>query len=488
MTGAGAAPSGPAPGLVGALREIVGDEACLFDPVALLAYECDALTLHAGRPAAVVLPRDKQEIARVVRACRRFGASFVPRGAGTGLSGGATPTEGGVVIECSRLDRILAIDPENRLAVVQPGVVNAALSEAVRPLGLFYAPDPSSQSACTIGGNVAENSGGPHTLKYGTTVNHVLALELVLPDGELVRLGSPTGWASGYDLVGAVVGSEGTLGIVCEVTVRLCELPESVETLLAVFPDVVSACRAVGAIIQCGLLPAALEIVDRRTIEAVEASVYAAGLPRDAGAVLLVELDGAAVALPRQCERIRAICGDAGAARVEVARDAAERRRFWRARKGAFGAMGRLAPDLYVHDAVVPRARLPEVLERVCAIADRRGLRLSNVFHAGDGNLHPNISFDRRDPEQLEQVVAAGREILEACVAAGGVISGEHGIGAEKREYLRLVFGDDDLEAMCRLRGAFDPEGVCNPGKLFPTTRFCAEANPKARGYDRVAL
>jgi len=485
---AGAAPAGPAAGLIGALREIVGGEACLADPETLLAYECDGLTLHTGRPAAVVLPRDKQEIARVVRACRRFGAPFVPRGAGTGLSGGSTPTEGGVVIECSRLDRILAVDAANRLAVVQPGVVNAALSEAVRSLGLFYAPDPSSQAACTIGGNVAENSGGPHTLKYGTTVNHVLALELVLPDGELVRLGSPTGWAPGYDLVGAVVGSEGTLGIVCEVTVRLTELPEATETLLAVFPDVVSACRAVGVIIQRGLVAAALEIVDRRTIEAVEASVYAAGLPRDAGAVLLVELDGAAVALPRQRERIREICAGVGAARVDVARDAAERERFWRARKGAFGAMGRLAPDLYVHDAVVPRARLPEVLERVCAIADRHGLRLSNVFHAGDGNLHPNISFDRRDAQELEHVLAAGREILETCVAAGGVISGEHGIGAEKREYLKLVFGDDDLEAMCRLRGAFDPDGVCNPGKVFPTTRFCVEANPKARGYDRVPL
>ena len=489
MTSPGAAPAAPAAaGLIGALREIVGAANCLAEPEALLAYECDALTLHTGRPAAVVLPRDKQEIARVVRACRRFAVPFVPRGAGTGLSGGATSTEGGVVIECSRLDRILAVDVANRLAVVQPGVVNAALSEAVRPHGLFYAPDPSSQAACTIGGNVAENSGGPHTLKYGTTVNHVLALELVLPDGELTRLGSATGWAPGYDLVGAVVGSEGTLGIVCEATVRLAEIPEATETLLAIFPDVVSACRAVGGVIQRGLVPAALEIVDRRTIEAVEASVYAAGLPRDAGAVLLVELDGPAVAMPRQVERIREICGGAGARRIEVARDAAERERFWRARKGAFGAMGRLAPDLYVHDAVVPRARLPEVLAKVGEIADRHGLRLSNVFHAGDGNLHPNISFDRRDARELEHVVAAGREILEACVAAGGVISGEHGIGTEKREYIRLVFGDDDLEAMCRLRGAFDPDGVCNPGKVFPTTRFCVESDPKARGYDRVPL
>jgi len=283
-----------------------------------------------------------------------------------------------------------------------------------------------------------------------------------------------------------VVGSEGTLGVVTEITVRLVPLPERVETLLGIFPDVVSACRAVGAIIGSGLVPAALEIVDQRTIAAIEASVYAAGLPTDAGAVLLIELDGPAAAVPGQVERARALAVAAGATRVDVARDAEERRRFWRARKGAFGAMGRLAPDLYVHDAVVPRPRLPEILEQVCAIGDRYGLRLSNVFHAGDGNLHPNISFDRRDPEEMARVVAAGEEILRVCVEAGGVISGEHGIGTEKREYMGLLFGEADLEAMRRLRLAFDPEQVCNPGKIFPTTRFCMEANPKARGYDRV--
>jgi glycolate oxidase subunit GlcD len=477
----------PPPGLLEALREIVGPERCLARDGELVAYECDGLTLHGARPGAVVLPRDAQEVARVVRACRRFATPFVPRGAGTGLSGGATAPPGGVVIECSRMDRILAIEPADRFAVVQPGVINSALTEAARRHGLFYAPDPSSQLACTLGGNVAENSGGPHTLKYGATSQHVLALELVLPDGETLRLGSATGFAPGYDLVGAVVGSEGTLGIVTEITVRLSPLPQATETLLAVFADVVPACRAVGAIIESGLVPAAMEIVDRRTIAAVEASVYAAGLPSDAGAVLLVELDGPAAVLPGQLERVRAHCQAEGG-RCEVARDVAERERFWRARKGAFGAMGRLAPDLYVHDAVVPRARLPEVLARVCEICDRRGLRLSNVFHAGDGNLHPNISFDRRDPDELARVLAAGREILETCVAAGGVISGEHGIGAEKRDFMGLVFADDDLEAMRRLRGAFDPELACNPGKVLPTPRFCAEANPKARGYDRVPL
>jgi len=475
-------------GLVRALESSVGRGACLSRPEELLVYECDGLTLNRSRPLAVVLPRTRDEVVAVVRACLQHGAPFVPRGAGTGLSGGATPAEGAVVIECSRLNRILELDPVDRFAVVEPGVVNADLSAAAAPHGLFYAPDPSSQKACTIGGNVAENAGGPHTLKYGTTTQHVLGLELVLPDASVVSLGSATGFAPGYDLTGAVVGSEGTLGIVTRATVRLAPLPEKVETALVIFPEVVSACRAVGAIIRAGLVPAALEIIDQRTIAAVEASVYAAGLPRDAGAVLIVELDGPGVALAGELARVLEIAAREGARESQVARDEAERERFWRARKGAFGAMGRLAPDLYVHDAVVPRARLPEVLAKVCEIGDRHGLTLSNVFHAGDGNLHPNISFDRRDPDALERVLAAGAEILAACVAAGGVITGEHGVGSEKRDYIHLVFGEADLSAMRRLRAAFDPQGVCNPGKIFPTTRFCYEANPKARGYDAVPL
>jgi glycolate oxidase subunit GlcD len=472
--------------LLDALRDVVGAERVLARPEELFVYECDGLTLHKGEACAVAFPRETHEVQALVRACRARGVPFVPRGAGTGLSGGAQPPPGAVVIECSRMDRIVEIDAENRLAVVQPGVVNAELSKAALRHGLFYAPDPSSQLACTIGGNVAENSGGPHTLKYGATSNHVLALEVVLPDGERVEVGSRSGWSAGLDLVGALVGSEGTLGIVTAATVRLVPLPEGVETLLAVFPDVVSACRAVGAIIGAGLVPAALEIVDRRTIAAVEASVYAAGLPQDAGAVLIVELDGASVALPGEVARVRELAAAAGATRVEVARDADERARFWRARKGAFGAMGRLAPDLYVHDAVVPRTQLAHVIEQVCAIGDRHGLTLSNVFHAGDGNLHPNISFDRRNPDELRRVLEAGAEILALCVAAGGVITGEHGIGTEKRDFMGLLFSDDDLDAMRRLRAAFDPDGCCNPGKVLPTPRFCAESNPKARGYDRV--
>jgi glycolate oxidase subunit GlcD len=472
--------------LLAELRAILGADFVLARPEELFVYEADGLTHHTARPSAVVLPRSASEIQRIVRACRKHGVPFVPRGAGTGLSGGAVACHGGIVIECARMNRLLRVDPDNRIAVVQPGVVNADLSRAVAKHGLFYAPDPSSQQSCTLGGNVAENSGGPHTLKYGTTTNHVLALEVVLPDGELVRLGNASGFASGLDLVGAFVGSEGTLGIVTEITLRLVPQPERVETLLGIFSDVVSACRAVGAIIKSGLVPSALEIVDQRTIRAVEASVYAAGMPTDAGAILIVELDGPSAAVAAQVERARAHCSDAGAREVAVARDAAERQRFWRARKGAFGAMGRLAPDLYVHDAVVPRAKLPEILEQVCAIGDKYGLRLSNVFHAGDGNLHPNISFDRRDADELARVIKAGEEILRICVEAGGVISGEHGIGLEKREYIGLVFSEADLAAMALLRDAFDPERICNPGKIFPTTRFCAESNPKARGYDRV--
>ncbi|MBW2576930.1 MAG: FAD-binding protein [Deltaproteobacteria bacterium] len=466
--------------LVGELESIVGPDGCLHRPEELLVYECDGSTLHSGKPSAVVLPRSREEVCGVVSTCRAHGVPFVPRGAGTGLSGGAVANDGAVIIECSRMNRILEVNVEDRYAIVEPGVINADLSKRTLEHGLFYAPDPSSQLVCTIGGNVAENSGGPHTLKYGTTTNHVLAIELVLPDASVVHLGSPSGFAPGYNLVGAVVGSEGTLGIVTQVTVR------RVETLLVSFPDVVTACRAVGGIIESGLTPAALEIIDRRTIAALEASVYAAGLPADAGAVLIVELDGAAIALPSQVERVKQISTREGATQVEVAADESERQRFWRARKGAFGAMGRLAPDLYVHDAVVPRSKLPEVLDEICAIGDRYELTLSNVFHAGDGNLHPNISFDRRDPDVLERVIAAGSEILECCVRAGGVITGEHGIGNEKREFLHLVFSEADMDAMKEFRDCFNPDGICNPGKIFPTTRFCVESNPKSRGYDRI--
>ncbi len=474
--------------LIDRLVEIVGPAQCLFREGELFTYECDGLTLEPTPPLAVVLPATTDEVARIVRACLESEVSFVPRGAGTGLSGGAHATENSVLIECSRMNRILEVDSENRLAVVQPGVVNAELSEAVAHLGLFYAPDPSSQQACTIGGNIAENSGGPHTLKYGTTTNHVLALEMVLPNGRIERFGNRVGESQGFDWVGAIVGSEGTLGIVTEACVRLTPIPEGIETLLAIFDDVVAACRAVGRVIRSGIVPAAMEIVDRRTIEAVEASVYAAGLPQSAGAVLIVELDGNPVCLDGEVRAIHEACRAEACQAIERARDDEERTRFWRARKGAFGAMGRLAPDLYVHDAVVPRVHLPAILEKICEICDRYDLKLANVFHAGDGNLHPNICFDKRDPDELERVMKAGAEILETCVAVGGVISGEHGIGVEKRDYMHLVFGAADLECMARLRETFNPDGACNPGKLIPTPRFCVEANPKARGYDAVPI
>ncbi len=471
----------PPESLCTALSEIVGSEACLSRPEELFVYACDGLTLDPTTPGLVVLPQTTEQVSAIVKECRRHGTPFVPRGAGTGLSGGAHAASNAVVIELSRMKAILEVNVPDRIAVVQPGLVNVDLSSAVARHGLFFAPDPSSQMVCTIGGNVAENSGGPHTLKHGATSDSVIALEVVMPDGEVVRIGSQTGYGPGYDLVGAFTGSEGTLGIVTEISVRLQPLPDGVETILGIFPDVVSACHAVSQVVRSGLVPAALEIIDQRTIEVVEDSAYAAGLPRDAGAVLLAELDGARCALKDQLERVRALCLEAGASDVRVAQDDEERALFWRARKGSFGAMGRLAPDLYVHDAVVPRARLPEILAKVSAIAESYELTIANVFHAGDGNLHPIISFDRRDEDELRRVLAAGSEILEACVAVGGVLTGEHGIGKEKQEFMKLLFSDDDLDAMKRLRRAFDPAGVCNPDKIIPLTRGCVESAPSAR-------
>ncbi len=468
------------------LRAIPGVEQVLGEPAELFAYESDGLTLLRGDAQLVVFPVSTEAVAATVRLCNEVGVPFVARGAGTGLSGGATPVDGCVLIECSRMNRVLEVDALNRTATVQPGLINAHLSDAVAELGLHFGPDPSSQSACTIGGNVAENSGGPHTLKYGTTSPHVLSLEVVLPDGETVSLGRRDGHVSGYDLRGVFVGSEGTLGIVTEATVRLLPLPESVATLLVPFADLVPACEAVSAIIATGTVPAALELLDDRTIEAVEASVYAAGYPRDARAVLLVELDGHPDAVEAERECVEAVCRENGALEVRVARDDAERQLLWRGRKGAFGAMGRLAPDLYVHDAVVPRTRLPEVVAAIVAAAEQRQLKIATILHAGDGNLHPNLSFDRRDPRELERVREMGAEILRICIAAGGVLSGEHGIGLEKREYMTMLFSEDDLAPMRWVHDAFDPDDVCNPGKVIPQPRACTESNPRHRGYAQV--
>ncbi len=482
----------PEPGssdaLASALSAIPDIAEVLDRPAELYAYESDGLTLLRGSPRAVVFPLSAAAVVETVRVCNDAGVCYVARGAGTGLSGGATPVDGCVLIEFSRMNEILEIDAVNRTATVQPGLVNAQLSEAVAELGLYYAPDPSSQTACTIGGNIAENSGGPHTLKYGTTSPHVLSIDVVLPDATQVTLGRRDGHANGYDLRGVFVGSEGTLGIVTAATVRLVPLPQAVSTLLASFSDLRAACQSVSDIIASGVVPAALELMDDRTIEAVEASVFAAGYPRDARAVLLVELDGEQQCVEEERQTVERLCEAQGALQVRVARDEEERLALWRGRKGAFGAMGRLAPDLYVHDAVVPRTRLPEVVDAINSAAEARGIRLANILHAGDGNLHPNISFDQRDPEQMKRVRAMGEEILKICVEAGGVLSGEHGIGAEKRDYMHLLFAEADLEPMRWIHDAFDPHDRCNPGKLIPSPRACTESNPKHRGYDDVSF
>jgi glycolate oxidase subunit GlcD len=444
------------------------EDRLIVDPSELAVYECDALPVHRHVPDVVVLCRTRDDVVETVRWCGERGVPFVPRGAGTGLSGGATPVAGGVVLDLNRMNRILRIDRENRFAVVEPGVINVALSEAIAADGLHYAPDPSSQTACTLGGNVAENSGGPHCLKHGVTSDHILGLEVVLPDARVVRLGGPLADRTGPDLVGLFVGSEGTFGVVTEITVRLTPSAPCVRTLLAIFDTMAAACRTVTEITREGILPVAMEILDQRTIRAVEASVYAAGYPDDAAAVLLIELEGFEAGMDDDEAAVERIVRANGPIELRSARDAAERTMLWKGRKGAFGAMGRVDTDLYVLDGVVPRTELEATLERVYEIADRRRVRVSNVFHAGDGNLHPNMSYDGRDPDETARVLAAGREILEACVAAGGSISGEHGVGSEKREFMPLLFGRDDLVLQQRVRAAIDPARIANPGKIFP--------------------
>lgn len=457
------------PEVAARLRAVVGGERVITEPERLLAYESDGLLAYRAQPAAVVLPADTGEVSRVVAILHAAGLPIVPRGAGTGLSGGALPVEGGVVVGTARMNRILEVDPENRTARLQPGVVNADLTRATTPYGLYYAPDPSSQSTCTIGGNVAENSGGPHCLKYGVTSRYIEALTVVRSDGEVVELGG-VGRDSGapYDVVGLFVGSEGCFGIATEVVVRLLPIPEGVRTLLAVFDSMEAAGRAVTAIIAAGLLPAAMEIIDGATIRAVEASVFAAGYPIDARAALVVEFDGTDAGLDGDVAKAEECCRGAGARNVRRARDDEEREALWRGRKKAFGTMGRIAPDLLVQDATVPRTRLPEVLARIDAIGQEYGLTVANVFHAGDGNLHPNILFDRQDRDETARVEAASREIMRLCVEVGGTITGEHGVGVDKRKYMELVCGEDELAVMRAVRLVFDPAGLMNPGKVLP--------------------
>lgn len=458
------------------LRAIMGRDNVLSQPDELLVYECDGLPQHKHLPRAVVFPSSTEETAAVMRELARAGVQFTPRGAGTGLSGGALALNQGVVIELARMRKVLKIDEENRLAVVQTGVVNLHVSRAVAHLGLHYVPDPSSQPTCTIGGNIAENAGGIHCLKYGTTTDHVLGARVVLAGGDVIDLGGAGTEEFGYDLLGTFVGSEGTFGIATEATLRLVPIPPAVRTMLAEFEDVDNASHAVSAIIAAGVMPAALEMMDREIIRAVEASVFAAGLSLDIAAALLIELDGLEHGIDDEAEQVRTICLNYGARSCRSAENEAERQRLWAARKSAFGAISRISPDSMIQDAVVPRSRLPEVLADAYRISAKYQLRLANVFHAGDGNLHPLICFDSRFPEQVHSVKEAGRELMEACVRAGGSITGEHGVGLDKRELLPLIFSAADMDTMLRVRAAFDPTGLCNPGKIIPILRGCGEA------------
>jgi glycolate oxidase len=462
------------------LAAIVGADGIVTAAASLSVYECDGYTLERAIPQVVVLPRTTDEVAGVLAAAHRAGVPFVPRGAGTGLSGGCLAAPAPLVVCTSRMRSIRAVDVVNRRLVAEAGVVNAEVSRVVRAAGLQYAPDPSSQNACTIGGNVAENSGGPHTLKYGVTTNHVLAVELVLPDGEVVTLGDGIDDAFGYDLTGVVCGAEGTMGVVTAATLRLVPLPEAVTTMLAVFATVAEATATVSAIIAAGIIPAALEMMDRTIVAAVEAAFHF-GFPTDAGAVLIIEIDGDAAGLDATAARIETLCAEHGATRVRRAADEPERAALWKSRKRAFGAVGRLAPSYCTQDGVVPRTRLPEILARIEAASARHRLRIGNVFHAGDGNIHPIVLYDERDPDEAARALAAGREILMACLELGGSVTGEHGIGVEKMTELGLAFGADDLALMQRVRAVFDPDGRANPGKIFPTPGVCVEQRAPRR-------
>ncbi len=467
--------------LIPALAAICGRDHVLTDPMQLRTYECDGLTAHRCSPGLVVLPQSADQVAAIVRACAAAQIPFVARGSGTGLSGGALPSADGVLIVLSAMRRILQIDPVSRRAVVEPGVTNLSVSKAAEPYGLFYAPDPSSQVVCSVGGNVAENSGGAHCLKHGFTVHHVTGLEIVTPQGELTWLGDGTGAAPGYDLVGAFTGSEGTLGIVTKIIVRLTRIPEAVTTLLAAFTTMGAGGRAVSGIIAAGILPGAIEMMDALAIEAAEAAVHCR-YPDGAAAVLVVELDGPEGDVARETAAVSEICEREGAYEIRAAQDAAERALIWAGRKSAFAAVGRISPAYIVQDGVVPRTALPQVLDRIAALSAESGIRVANVFHAGDGNLHPLVLFDdSRDGAKSAAEEVSGA-ILDLCIEHGGSITGEHGVGVDKSRYMTKMFTADDLATMQLLRCAFDPAGLCNPGKVFPTPRLCGEVPGVRRG------
>ena len=455
------------------LATIVGQRWVKTRDAELVAYDSDGLPGYHAKPRLAVFPGTRDELIAVVQLLARENVAFVPRGAGTGLSGGALSNDT-VLIGLNRLTQIIDVDATNRVAHVEPGVVNARLSREVAKHNLQYAPDPSSQTVCTIGGNVAENAGGPHCLKYGVTLNHVVALTIVLPDGHVRTLGDPYGEQAGYDLLGLFIGSEGCFGIAVDVWVKLVPLPQAVRTILADFHDVEDAARAVSQIVATGIVPAALEMMDNPTIRAVEASIYAAGYPIDAAAILLCEVDGLEAGLGQDVDTIARCCRECGARDVRVASEEAERMKLWQGRKKAFGAMGRIAPSLVVQDAVVPRTKLPAILRAIAEIGARHQVKVCNVFHAGDGNLHPNIPYDARNPDESARVHKAMKEIMQACIDTGGTITGEHGVGLDKLDYMTSLFDESTLQMMCAVRQAFDPEIRANPGKVVPV-KSCRE-------------
>jgi len=453
--------------LVSRLQRIVGPAYVLTRPEDVVVYEQDAFLVARALPDIVVLPASTAEVAAVVRAAHEANVPLVARGAGTGLNGGSIPIAGGVMLVLTRMNRIVELDPRNRLAVVEPGAINVDVTAAAAQHGLFYAPDPGSQTVSTIGGNVGNNAGGPHCLSYGVTGNHVLAMEVVLASGDVTWVGSRSADLPGYDLCGVVVGSEGTLGVVTAIVVRLLRKSEAVRTLLAAFETIDDASHTVSEVIAAGIVPAAMEMMDGVVMAAVEAAIHA-GYPQDAGAALLIEVEGHPESLPRQMKRIEEICRAHAPRMLRTAASEQERLLLWKGRKEGAGALGRLAPSYYLHDGVVPRAKLPDVMRKVVDVGKAYGLSIGNLFHAGDGNLHPIILFNPREPGIMDKVVRAGEEILRACVEAGGTITGEHGVGIEKREYMRWMFSDADLMAMQRVKRSFDPDGIMNPGKLLP--------------------
>jgi len=464
------------------LRRLLGHENVLAAQADLVVYECDGFVIEKNCPDVVVFPRDTADVAAIVRLCNRHEVPFLPRGAGTSLAGGCLPVGGGVMIVFTRMKRIVEINLRDRYAIVEPGVVNVWLTQALKGTGYHYAPDPSSQGACTIGGNVATNSGGPHTLKYGVTVNHTLGIEAVMADGSIVQFGGPVEDPNGLDLTGVLVGSEGTLAIVTKIWVRLTKNPEGVRTLLGVFESVDDATAAISEIIGAGIIPAALEMMDQGILVAVEAA-FQFGFPLDAQAILLIEVDGLEAGLDRQRDRIIELCTACGAREVRQARDAAERLLLWKSRKQAFGAVGRLSPSYCTQDGVVPRTKLPHILRRIIEISQKHQIRIVNVFHAGDGNIHPILLFDERDADQVTRVLAASGEILDECIACGGSVTGEHGIGVEKISFMRKLFNDDDIAAMRRLHVAFNPHQRLSPAKMLPTAGACGmeQAHPGRR-------